>query len=102
MHIDTAGNGTFLIVLVMAAVTLLTRWGGVFIMSFVPISHRVKLFISAMSGSVIVAILTPVALAGDSATRLALLTTALVMFWLNKSLPAIACGILVAALVRQV
>ena len=58
----------------MAAVTLATRWGGVFVMAYVPINYRVQQFISAMSGSVLVAILTPLAIDGDMSARLALLT----------------------------
>lgn len=101
MSVETAGFGSLVIVLIMAVVTLATRWGGVFVMSFVPISFRVQQFISAMSGSVLVAILTPLAIEGDTSARLALLTTAIIMLMLKKPLPAIAGGILVAALVRQ-
>ncbi|MDO7896049.1 AzlD family protein [Pseudomonas citrulli] len=101
MSIETSGYGTFLIILIMAVVTLATRWGGVFVMSFVPISHRVQQFINAMSGSVLVAVLTPLAVTGDNGARLALLTTAIVMLVLRKPLPAIAAGILMAALFRQ-
>lgn len=101
MNLETSGTGLWLIILGMALVTLATRWGGLFIMSFIPISHRVKLFIQGMSGSVLVAILAPAALNGDLAARMALLATALLMWLTNKPLPAIAGGILVAALLRQ-
>lgn len=101
MSIDISGFGTLYIILIMAVVTLATRWGGVFVMSFVPINYRVQQFISAMSGSVLVAVLTPLAVAGDNGARLALLTTAIVMLTLRKPLPAIAAGILMAALFRQ-
>lgn len=101
MSLESAGYGTLLIVLIMAVVTLATRWGGVFVMSFVPISYRVQQFIGAMSGSVLVALLAPLALEGDTSARLALLTTAVIMLLVKKPLPAIAGGILVAALVRQ-
>ena len=101
MNLETAGLGTLAIVLIMAAVTLATRWGGVFVMSFVPIGYRVQQFISAMSGSVLVALLTPLAIDGDASARLALLTTAVTMLLLKKPLPAIAAGILVAAVSRQ-
>ncbi len=101
MSLETAGSGSLIIILVMAVVTLATRWGGVFVMSFVPISFRVQQFISAMSGSVLVAILTPLAIEGDISARLALLTTAIIMLVLKKPLPAIAGGILVAAVIRQ-
>ena len=101
MSIDTTGAGAWLLILVMAVVTLATRWGGVYVMSFVPIGYRVRQFISAMSGSVLVALLAPLALEGDTAARLALLTTAVIMLLVKRPLPAIAAGILVAALFRQ-
>ena len=62
MNIETMGIGTLIVVVIMAVVTLVTRWGGVFVMSFVPIGHRVKQFIGAMSGSVLVALLAPLAM----------------------------------------
>ena len=101
MSIDTSGGGTLLIVLVMAVVTLATRWGGMFVMSFVPIGHRVQQFIGAMSGSVLVALLAPLAVDGDDGARLALLATAAVMLLVKKPLPAIAAGIAAAAMFRQ-
>ena len=61
MSIATTDLGTLLIILIMALVTLATRWGGVFIMAFVPISRRVQQFIRAMSGSVLIALLAPLA-----------------------------------------
>ncbi|WP_223471370.1 MULTISPECIES: AzlD family protein [unclassified Pseudomonas] len=101
MSIETAGYGTLVVILIMAAVTLATRWGGVFVMSFVSINYRVQQFITAMSGSVLVAVLAPLAVKGDNGARLALLTTAIVMLTLKKPLPAIGAGILAAALARQ-
>lgn len=102
MSIDTSGFGTLHIILIMAVVTLVTRWGGVFVMSLLPINYRVQQFISGMSGSVLVAVLTPLAVTGDNGARLALLTTAIVMMALRKPLPAIAAGIVIAALFRQI
>jgi uncharacterized membrane protein len=101
MDIETMGIGTLIVVMIMAVVTLDTRWGGVFVMSFVPIGHRVKQFIGAMSGSVLVALLAPLAMQGDNGARLALATTAAVMLALKKPLPAIAAGMLAAAVFRQ-
>lgn len=79
MSIETVGTGPLIIIFVMALVTLVTRWGGVWIMSFVPFNNRIKAFIQGMSGSVLVAILAPVALTGDKGAQMALLTTAVVM-----------------------
>ncbi|ROP61720.1 putative membrane protein [Enterobacter sp. BIGb0383] len=100
MNIETAGMGSLIIITVMALVTLATRWGGVWIMSFVPFNHRVKTFIQDMSGSVLVAILAPVALTGDKGAQMALLTTAIVMLVFKRPLIAITLGIIVSALVR--
>lgn len=101
MNIATSGHGPLILVLIMAVVTLATRWGGVFIMSFVPINYRVQQFIGAMSGSVLVAVLTPLAINGDTGARLALASTTVVMLLVKKPLPAIAAGILAAALFRH-
>lgn len=101
MNLESSGWGAALIVLIMALVTLATRLGGVYIMSFVPIGPRVRRFINAMSGSVLVAVLAPLALQGDGGARLALATTAAMMLLLKKPLPAIAAGILAAAVFRQ-
>ncbi|WP_454564985.1 AzlD family protein [Pseudomonas sp. AIG] len=101
MSIDTAGFGTISLILIMAVVTLATRWGGVFVMSFVPINYRVQQFISAMSGSVLIAVLAPLAVTGDNGARLALFTTGVLMLAIKKPLPAIAAGIAVAALWRN-
>lgn len=101
MSIEATGAGALIIILAMALVTLATRWGGVYVMSFVPIGYRVKQFIQAVSGSVLVALLAPMAVEGDNGARLALLTTAAMMLLVKKPLPAIAAGILVAALFRQ-
>jgi uncharacterized membrane protein len=101
MNVETNDWNLMMIVGVMTAVTLVTRWGGVFVMSFLPIGHRARQFIAAMSGSVLVALLAPLAIQGDGAARLALATTAAVMLLLKKPLPAIAAGILAAAMLRQ-
>ncbi|WP_019340263.1 AzlD family protein [Stutzerimonas stutzeri] len=101
MNLDTVGFGALVIIVIMAVVTLATRWGGLFAMSFVPINRRTEQFISAMSGSVLVALLTPMAVNGDNGARLAFLVTAAAMLWLKKPLPAIAAGIITVALFRQ-
>lgn len=101
MSVESLGWGPLLIVAVMALVTLATRWGGVFVMAYVPIGPRVRRFIAAMSGSVLVALLAPQAMQGDGGARMALATTAVVMLTVKKPLPAIAAGIMAAAVFRQ-
>ena len=100
MSVETSTAGILLIIALMALVTLVTRFGGVFLMSFVKINPRVESFINAMASSVLIAILTPMAFDGDLGARLALGTTAVLMLVFRKPLPAIAAGILAAALAR--
>ena len=100
MTLETSSFGVGLIIAIMSLVTLLTRFGGPFLMSFVTISPRVESFINAMASSVLIAILTPMAVDGDLGARLALATTAIIVLVIHKPLPAIAGGILAAALTR--
>ncbi|MAA63674.1 MAG: branched-chain amino acid transporter [Alteromonadaceae bacterium] len=100
MSIETTSTGVLMIIAVMTFVTLLTRFGGPFLMSYVTISPRIESFINTMASSVLIAILTPMAVEGDWGARAALGTTAVLMLTLRKPLPAIAGGILAAGLVR--
>lgn len=100
MTIETTGIGPLMIVIVMALVTLATRWGGVYVMSFISFNNKIKAFIQGMSGSVLVAILAPVALTGDKGSQMELLTTAMMMLVFSRPLLAITFGIVVSALVR--
>lgn len=93
--------GAIAAIVIMALVTYLTRAGGVFIMSRVPIGPGVERFINAMAGSVLVAVITPMAVHGDWGARLALVATLVVMLLLQKPLPAITAGIVTAALWRM-
>ncbi|MDB2448709.1 AzlD domain-containing protein [bacterium] len=95
--IGIEGYGGYLLIGLMALVTLATRLGGVWIMSFIPINRRVESFINAMSGSVLIAILVPIAVDGDLAARLSLLATAAVMLATRHTMLAIATGIVTAA-----
>lgn len=100
MILDATRGGVMLAIVIMALVTYLTRAGGVFVMSRVPIGPRVERFINAMAGSVLVAVITPMAVNGDWGARMALVATLAVMLVLRKPLPAITAGILTAALWR--
>jgi uncharacterized membrane protein len=100
MTIETTTAGVVALILIMTLVTLLTRFGGVFVMSFVRISPRIESFINTMASSVLIAIIVPMAFAGDTGALAALSATAVVMLILRKPLPAIGVGILAAAMVR--
>jgi|TARA_Y100000589_G_scaffold285355_1_gene284804 uncharacterized membrane protein len=100
VSIETTGPGLWLLIAIMAVVTLLTRYGGVFAMSFVRISPRIESFINTMASSVLIAIIVPMAVSGDLGALAALLVTAGAMLLLHKPLPAITLGLVAAAAVR--
>lgn len=100
MSLPASTLGIIAAIFLMALATYLTRAGGVFVMSRVPIGPRVERFINAMASSVLVAVITPMAVSGDWGARLALIATLAVMLLLRKPLPAIGAGILTAALWR--
>ncbi len=100
MSLPATTAGALAAIVIMALVTYLTRAGGVFVMSRVPIGPKVERFINAMAGSVLVAVVTPMAAQGDWGARLALVATLVVMLATQKALAAITAGILAAALWR--
>ena len=100
MIIETTTASILFLIAIMTAVTLVTRFGGVFIMSFVKISPRIESFINTMASSVLIAIIVPMAVSGDAGALAALLVTAITMLALRKPLPAIAAGIAAAGIVR--
>ena len=100
MTIETTTFGVLALITIMTVVTLITRFGGVFVMSFVRINPRVERFINTMASSVLIAIIVPMAVAGDPGALAALVATAVTMLVLHKPLPAIAIGLLAAATVR--
>ena len=85
----------------MAAVTYLTRIGGLWLMAVIPLSKRVERFLEAMSGTVLVSILVPAAIRGDGSAALAIAGAATVMVLTRQSLVAVIAGVAIAALARQ-
>lgn len=97
---STEGYGVYLVITLMALVMLFTRFGGVFITGLLPLRPRVMSFIDAMSGSVLVAVLVPIAVEADMAGRLGMLATAGVMLLTARPMAGVSLGILVTALMR--
>ncbi|RUR34263.1 AzlD family protein [Vreelandella nanhaiensis] len=91
-----------LAILIMALTTFTTRIGGAIIMSRIPIGPKVERFINAMAGSVLVAVIVPLAAQGDWGARFALLATLVAMLIVRKPLIAITAGVATAALWRLV
>ncbi|MFN2327775.1 MAG: AzlD family protein [Chromatocurvus sp.] len=98
--ISTEGYGVYLVIALMALVMLFTRFGGVFITGLLPLRPRVMSFIDAMSGSVLVAVLVPIAVEADMAGRGGMLATAGVMLLTARPMVGVSLGIVVTALMR--
>ncbi len=88
--------------LVMALVTFATRIGGFVMMIWVPLSPRVQRFLEALSGSVLVAMVLPLAIQGDLASKLALLVATLTMLTSRNVVAAISASLLAVVLLRAV
>ncbi len=84
----SASPEAMLAIVLMAAVTLVTRIGGASLMRWVPITPAVEGFLAALSSSVIVAIVATL-LARGGARELAAVAVAVAAMWLLRS-PAIA------------
>tara|TARA_R100000789_G_C2964931_1_gene139038 strand:- start:338 stop:649 length:312 start_codon:yes stop_codon:yes gene_type:complete len=98
--IETTSAGVLALIAIMTVVTLVTRFGGVFLMSFVRINPRVESFINTMASSVLIAIIVPMAVDGDLGALAALVATGVTMLATRKPLPSITVGLFAAALVR--
>ncbi|CAA0094730.1 Uncharacterised protein [Starkeya nomas] len=89
-----------LIIFAMTLITYATRAGGIFLVGFVPMSARVEAFLRYLAGSVLVAIVVPATVRGGAAAYVAVAVAVVGTLVLRKALPAIALGILAAALWR--
>lgn len=89
-----------LAILGMAAVTYLSRIGGVWAMSLVPLTPRVEASLKALSGSVLVALVVPATLHGGRDFIVAIGIAVALMALTGRSLVAMTCGVAAAALLR--
>lgn len=88
------------VILGMAVATYASRIGGLWIMTRVPLTGRVSAFLNALSGSVLVALVAPAALHGDTAAKLALAVTLGVMALTRRAMLALGLGMAAAVLYR--
>jgi len=87
-------------VVVMSLVTLMTRFGGVWIMSYVAITPRVEAFLKYMAASVLISIVVPATLAGTPRIWLAVAASVAAMIATGSTLGAMLTGTALAALLR--
>jgi uncharacterized membrane protein len=87
-------------VILLSAVTMATRFGGVWIMSTVPITPRIEAFLKYMSVSVLVSIVAAGTWTAGPRIWIAVGTAALVMAFTRSTLTAMLAGTAIAALTR--
>lgn len=90
------------LILGMAVVTYLSRIGGVWAMSFVPMTPRIEAALKALSGSVLVALVVPAAIEGGVEFVAAVAVAAVVTAASSRPLIGMIAGVSVAALMRMV
>ena len=87
-------------IVVMGLATLLMRVGGFWIMGRVPITPRVRRMLEALPGSIVAAIVLPIAVRAGLAGVLAIGAAGLTMLGARNELLAVGAGMLVAAALR--
>lgn len=90
------------VLLGMAAVTLLLRLAGFWMMAHVPLTGRVRSMLEALPGSVIMATVLPVAVKGGPVTMVAVAAALAVMVLRRNDFLAVVTGMAVAAGLRAV
>lgn len=91
---------SLMVILAMAGIAYGSRLVGFLLMAKVPIGPQMRRFIDGMASSVLVAVVAPMVVYGDGATRLAAVVATGIALWLRLPLIAIAVGMLAAALWR--
>ena len=67
MNADLGAFGVWMVIAAMAVVTYAIRAGGFWLMGYVPLTRRVRSILNALPGSVIAAIIVPLAVRGGTA-----------------------------------
>ena len=92
--------GPWTVIFATAAVTILLRLGGYWLMARVPMTLRVRRGLEALPASIFIATVAPIALKAGVAGIAAVVVAAAAMFLLKRELPALAAGFATAAGLR--
>ncbi len=84
----------------MIICTYATRAGGLWLMTHVPLTPRVAALLRYISGTVLVAILTPSFVQADPLTRVALASAVVLMIVTRRMIIAMVGAAMIAALLR--
>lgn len=87
-------------ILLLMLVTIATRVGGVWIMSYVEITPRIEAFLKYMATSVLISIVVPTTLAASPRIWIAVGAAAIAVIATGSALSAMLVGTALAALAR--
>lgn len=90
-----------LALLAMGISTFLMRAGGYWLMAHVPLTARVRRMLEALPGSLVVAIVLPIAVKSGVTAFLAIAAAAAMMILRHNGFLAVVTGLIVAALARS-
>ena len=85
----------------MGITTFLMRAGGFWLMAHVPLTARVRRMLEALPGSLVVAIVLPIAVRSGVTALLAIAVAAAMMVLRHNGFLAVVTGLMVAALARS-
>ena len=92
----------FLVIAAMAAITVLTRVGGLWLMASVTLTPRVERALDALVGSVLIALIAPAVVEGDAGAKLAVVVAVAITWLTGRALPALFAGAAAAAALRAI
>lgn len=100
MRVIEASGLNALALVIMGVTTLLLRAGGFWLMAHVPLTPRIRRMLEAMPGSIVIAIVLPIAVNNGVAAFVAITAAAAVMGLRDNAFLAVVAGTLVAAATR--
>jgi uncharacterized membrane protein len=92
--------GIYILLAVMAATTMLSRFAGFWMMGRVTLTPRIRRMLEALPGSVVAALVVPIAVKEGLPAAVAMMAVALLMIWRRNEFIALACGIAIVASMR--
>lgn len=88
------------VIVAMALVTIIAKLGGLWLLSKITVSNRLKAGLSVLPGAIVIAILGPELVSGGPAEWAAAGVTVLVMWWSENILLTLCVGVAAVALFR--
>lgn len=92
--------GVYILLAAMAATTMLSRFAGFWMMGRVTLTPRIRRMLEALPGSVVAALVVPIAVKEGLPAAAAMAAVALLMIRRRNEFIALACGMAIVAGMR--